>query len=279
MSCTVTVPFLVGLKVKEVKGTQTIVEIEYLAHKDHVGLELLGTGGGLSTTPESSLLMEPTSETIQEMVFYRIQIPIEDELTFLGRSFDAVGESFYEPGEYHVVKRRPNGSIQLIAKKEYINSIDYQPSIPLNWKPNIDEVSKKMLKIRKVDNFPQFCIDVITYLHHWIYHPEVLKLRLDQIIKLLISELRKVDSHSVDQIMRPVAIMAYKILEEIRTFEQQEEGETLTSRLEKGNFRAELKQKLKELKENPIINPMADNPNFSYELDSVERLKALLQYL
>ncbi len=273
------VPFLVGLKAKKIEDDATIVEIEYLVHKDHIGIELLGTGAGLSKNPEESLLMEPTDETIQDMIFYRTDLPIRDEVAFLGRAFNSLGESFYEPGDYHVVRRKPNGAIELDAPKEYIKSIEFQPYIPLDWSPNIDELSKKMLKIRKVDNFPQFCIDFITYVHHWIYHPQVLILKLDNLIKLLVTELRRLDSYSVDEIMRPVAIISYKILDEIRTFDKTQDESLLSEQLEKGQYRATLKKKLEELKQNPIINPSADDAGFSYEEDSIKRLKTLLKYL
>ncbi len=273
------VPFLVALRAKEIKPDQTIFDVEYLVHKDHLGIELLGEGSDLSMEPESSLLMEPTEEKIQDMIFYRATLSVAEETKFLGRAFDSLGESFYEPGEYHVVRRRPNGALELVAPAEYIKSIEYEPSIPLNWEPDIDKISKQMLKIKKVTNFPQFCIDLITYVHHWMYHPQVLTLRLDVLIRLLIEELRKLDSHSVDEIMRPVAVICYKVLEDIRTFDKTQDESLLRHQLEKSEYKVILRNKLEELKNNPIINPLASAEGFSFEQDSIERLKALLTYL
>ncbi|RMG38045.1 MAG: hypothetical protein D6732_05595 [Methanobacteriota archaeon] len=273
------VPFLVGLRAKEIEPDRTIFEVEYLVHKDHLGIELLGEGPELSMEPESSLLMEPTEERIQDMIFYRANLSVEDETKFLGRAFDSLGESFYEPGEYHVVRRRPNGALELVAPPEYIKSIEYEPAIPLDWNPDIDKISRQMLKIKKITNFPQFCIDLITYVHHWMYHPQVLTLRLDVLIRLLTEELRKLDSHSVDEIMRPVAVICYKILEDIRTFDKTQDETLLRHQFEKSEYRGILKKKLEELKENPIINPLASSEGFSFEQDSINRLKSLLSYL
>lgn len=270
---------MVSLKAKELKPEETVFEVEYLVHKDHLGIELLGEGPNLSMEPNSSLQMEPTEEKIQDMVFYRAELSVIKETKFLGRAFDSLGESFYEPGEYHIVRRRPNGALDLIAPPEYIKSIEYEPAIPLDWNPDIDKISKEMLKIKSVTNFPQFCINLITYVHHWMYHPPVLTLKLDLLIRLLTEELRKLDSHSIDEIMRPVAVICFKVLEDIRTFDKTQDESLLRHQFEKSEYKTILKQKLEELKQNPLINPLASSDGFSYELDSINRLKALLSYL
>jgi hypothetical protein len=198
---------------------------------------------------------------------------VENYFEFRGRAYIS-DEDFWEDGAVnHKITRNEDGSIELETDELIYDSIELKKNIPTNFEIDEDEA------INQVDNLeetPLRLLQLLVNLSYWtkdLFNKPLENENIHNLpffIRYLKEYSRLIESHKVDQVVRPIYNAFFDIYLSTTTFFE-EDDRILLGKFEKLNYPELMSGLLEEAKR-------LDNEIIGDKDDKEQRLLALMKY-
>ena len=265
-------PVLNAIKLVKVQDELSFVIISYEVNDEVEGIELMGIESGLSWIKNESLQMEITSSS-EEITIYSITIEVNNYCEFRSRGY--IGEEdYWEDGaENHKIIRNPDGTIELEIDEVISDSIQIKKDLPTNFEITEEEA---ILQVNNLEENPIKLLQLLVNLSFWtkdLFHNPLENENIHDLpflIRYLKEYTRLIESHKVDQVVRPVYNAFFDIYVSTTTFFEEDER-ILLGKFEKLNYPELMNGLLKEAKR-------LDDEIIADKDDKEQRLLALMKF-